>query len=448
MKTSFAKQLALFFIFTLVVGFSLPVSAEEVHTIRLPEALKLVFIQNTNHVLFLWEQELSEKREALKNHPQITAEIKPLTAKDGILEGPEGSLKARIDLPLNDNLSLNSNLDLNLDTTGFNIKPSANLTLDYDFFALPEKPESVDTAEAKLRREINDLVSQTIVFFFQLQEKLEEVEIVEKRYNYLKELVEAAERTPDYDDLKLKEDLRAIEREFASLTHDLAQLQVDFVSFLGVDAEINYIPEFELRDFALDLNEEELLSELYSVNQGFRQAQAQFDLAQKKLSMEQKTGGWNLKASGGIHLGADSTKPTSSGPSWNTGLVASKLLYPHKIVLDELEFGVAQAKQTLKTQEKSLQAELRRALQSVQSAQEQVELSQKQLQEAQVDWDYRQREYQAGLITEFQLRDARLSFREAELMKTKRERGYSQSILNLWHLLERELDVLVSQLIS
>ncbi|MCK9525448.1 MAG: TolC family protein [Limnochordia bacterium] len=444
MKNKHRIALVVSFTLVMLLSFSQVSWATMPKAIILEEALKLAFQHNTSHALFLWEQELAAEREALEKHPHVTAKTDPVGIRDGQFQGPTGSVLLRI--PLGENLDLSGTVTLGLQDKGVRLTPAGSLELDYKFLSLAEKPGGGPTPEENRRRQVNNLILQTVDLLVQLRKQLDLRGYEEDRLRHLEASLEAARQTPDYDDLELRKQLRDQVAALAMIgeTHD--QLQLQLVTLLGASDAALYDPVVRLQDFSATLSEEELQTELFSSSTSLRQAQEALTLAQARLDRERKTRGWDVNASGGIRV--NEGKEGDPGWNWDVALSATKTLYPRNIILAELEFAVAQAEHALETQENSLLGELRGAIQVVKSAQDQVQLKGEHLAEARDDLAFRRRQYEAGLVTGLQVQDTALILRKAELDYDHEKMLYAQQVLTLWNLCGRDLQAVVYTVIN
>jgi outer membrane protein TolC len=227
------------------------------------------------------------------------------------------------------------------------------------------------------------------------------------------------------------------------MREELEQLQLELVTVLGMPTIASLDPQIGVRDVRQALNEADLYLEALASNLPLRQAQVKVERARDALALERKTRGWDVKASGGLQV-----NEVTSGLTWNVGLMASKTLYPRNTVIEELELSLAKAEHELSVQENALEGEVRRALQSVTAAENQVELLAEHLAEAREDLDFRHRQYEAGLVTELQVQDTALTLQKAEYDYAVAQMHYAQSILNLWNLCGRDLSQGVFELID
>lgn len=442
MKTSLGKILGVFAVLGLLLGYSLGSLAAEVRTINLEETLGQVFKHNTSHFLFLWEQGLLAEKEALERYPKITTEIKPVGAANGQLVKPEGNLTMK--MPIAKGLDLSSTISLAVGTNGVDVIPSGNLVLNYDFFALPNQGDGGPSLEESLLLQGNALVSETINLFIELRQKLDLKSYEEGRYYYLEASLEAARLTPNYDDLKLKREFRDQAARLAKIKEELNQLQLRLGAMLGESNDVIYDPVLEVAELDVNFVEGDLLEELFATNSAFRKAQAELSVTQARLAQERKTKGWSLRADGGISVNA----VPSQGWNWNAGLTASKTLYPSHITLEELELAVAKAEHGLSVQKNALAGELRSYLQAAKSAAANIELKAEHLAEAKDDFSLRQRQFEAGLVTELQMEEARLVFEKTELDYGHSQMSMAQSVLRLWSFCGRDLPKLVFELVN
>ncbi len=441
MKTRSFKTLGGSLLIVIVCGFLQSAWAAEFTTITLEEALDLAFQQNTSHTLFLWEQELSEKRDLLDKHPKVTAHTDPAGIADGQFQGPSGSLT--MTMPLGKNFDLTGKVAVALDANGVTVEPSGSLSLDYTFFALPERESGGLSAEEGRQTRANRLVLQTVDLLVQLRQQMDLRDYEQGRLNYIEASLEAARLTPNYDDLALRQKLRAQVATLALAMEKLDQLQLQLATILGVSEPVIYDPTFVLQDMNFNLVEEELQEELFASSAALRQARAELVRSQDKLAVERKTRGWNVEASGGLR--SNEVRP---GWTWDVGLSATKILYPRNIVLEELELAVAQAEYALEMQKSSSRGELRGAIQAVRATEDHLQLTMAHLAEARDDLDFRYRQYEAGLVTALQVQEATLALQKAEIDYEHGKMGLAQSFLSLWDLCGRDLRVLIFEVIE
>lgn len=414
--------------------------AAELTPITLKEALDMAFQQNTSHALFLWEQDLAQQREILKKHPQVKVKADPASIKDGELQEPTGSLS--LSMPLGKNLDLHGTVTIGVHTDGVAVDPSGSLTLDYQFFALPDQPGGHPTPEENRQKQSNSLVLQTVDLLVKIRQQLDLRSYEVGRLKHLEDSLEAARLTPNYDDLELKKQQRDQAAKLATMQEELDQLQLKLITILGIAEIWSYDPMFAVVDISVGL-EAELETEVFAANSQLRQAQAELTLAQDTLDLERKSRGWDVQASGGAYANEAKT-----GLTWNVGLSATKTLYPRRIMLEELELAVVKATHALEMQESALRGELRGAIQGVRAAQDQVELRAEQLGDAREDLALRQRQYEAGLVTRLQLQDTTLALEKAQLDYDHGKMLYAQNILVLWDLCGRELQTMVYEVIN
>lgn len=447
MKTRSCKILTAALLIIACCGFFQSGRAAEPRKITLAEALDLAFEQNTSHALFVWEQELLEKREELRKHPRITAQAEPGGVRNGEFAGPEGSIS--LSMPLGGHFSLEGTLRVGLDEQKVKFSPSGSLNLDYDFFALPETVKSELLAEQNRQAQSNSLVLQTVDLLVQLRQQLDYRKQEEGALRHLEDLLAAASLTPNYDDLELRQKFRAQTEALARTQEELEQLQLRLSVLLGEAEGVQYDPVITVEDFRLELNEDELKEEVFAASPQLREAQARLAAARQELELERKSRGWDLKVSGGVNLNQAGLEQTGSKPlNWHIGLTATKTLYPQSIVLEELELAAAQAEHALETQERALLAELRSVMQGVRSAAEMLQLKGEHLAEAREDLAFRQRQYAAGLATELQVQETFLSVQRAEDDYAHSKLLYAQSVLALWNLCGRDLRTLVFAVIN
>lgn len=435
MKAQGDKFLGAILILCLI--FSIPqVARAKQASITIREAIDLALRQNISHSLYVWEQTLAEQREVLEKRPQITTNLAPLAVHNGTFAGPEGGIN--IAMPLGEHFDLNGNVTFKLDDKKLKAESEASLSLDYDFFAPPAKRQTVFSREEKLKSQVNSLVLQVVDLLIQLRQGLDLQSLEKARLEYLEASLEAAHQTPNFDVLPLRKQLREQVAKLASIQDELDHLQLRLSTLLGIPEGTNYEPILEPQQLELSLAEAELREELLSSSPVLGELQAELNHAHESLKLEQKTKGWDLKTRGEINLDLE----------WSVAVSASKTLYPRAIVLQELEFAVAKAEQALDQGESALVEELRRTLQTVKSTEKSVELAEAQLTEVQDDLSLRQREFQAGLVTEFQVKETHLSLQQAEHNYFHAQLNYVRSILELWNLCGRDLPAHIVELIS
>ncbi|MGB4178547.1 MAG: hypothetical protein WBK80_01060, partial [Limnochordia bacterium] len=104
------------FTLTLVLLAALAAScaaAGELRPLTLAEALETALEHNTSHALFLWEQDLTQRRAALQKQPQLGAELHPAGLENGTWQGPHGSLS--LTMPLGSHLKLSGKVTVSLE---------------------------------------------------------------------------------------------------------------------------------------------------------------------------------------------------------------------------------------------------------------------------------------------------------------------------------------------
>ena len=410
--------------------------ADQTRTITLKEALDLAFGQNTSYSLFSWEQAIAERRERLQKFPQVTTRIEPFSVQAGVFADPEGSVT--VTMPLGETIDLTGSISVKLDPQAIELKPTGSLTFSYDLFSPPTTKQTVLSAEEEMKNQANALVLQVVDLFIQLRQAIDLKDYEEAYLEYLKTSLEAARLTPNYDELPLRRELRDQMAKLSSMQEELDQLQLRLAILLGTTESGTYNPVLDPRHLELGLVEEELLHELFSTNHTVRNARAELVFVQDQLEAEKKTRGWDLEATGSL----------STDLPWQIGVTASKVLYPSAIILEELELAVAKAEHALEAQENAVREEFLRALQAIASQKSNIELRKEHLAEAQDDWGLRQRQYEAGLVTELQMEEAALILRKAELNYFHAQLGYARSVLDLWSLCGRDLTLLVFEILG
>lgn len=416
------KRGILTFVLTLFIlgGFSLSSDAQEKQALTLSSALEQVFTLNPNVSLFLKEQKLVGKREGLTKHPTLKLSATPGEIINGDWQNPRADLTATMSLL--DSLTLKGSLDLKLDQSGVDVEPGGSLTLNYNLLGTPGIVEKKLSQEDDFLQYENALVLKTFNLLADLRERLDEETLAQERLKLLEDHLEASKFVPDYDDLKLKKDLREQKSKLLDLQDVIAQLQLELASHLGATEGVLFDPHLKVHLFELNLAESLYLKQFADTSTSLQGARIKLENTQKELDYERKTAGWNLDASGKVSL--DQT--------WNLKLSASKDLYPRQIILEELELQVAKAEQEFKTAEKSLKDQLKSTLQNIKSSKKQVELQKEQLADARADLELRERQFAADLVTEFQVRETKFELRTKELDYSSAQLAWGKSVLKLW----------------
>lgn len=421
--------------------------------ITLAEALETALEHNTSHALFLWEQELAQKREEAKRQPVVEAQVKPAQVRNGEWADAGGSVT--ITVPLGRHLGLSGALEVGLGESGLDLNPSGTLTLRYDFFALSEENSAVLAPEETRQRQVNSLVLQVFDLFVDLRQAIDERDYRQAVVGHVQKQLEAAQQTPGFDDLELRRKLRSELLSLAAAEEKVNQLQLQLQTVLGWAEVSLFEPLLEVGSLDWVFSEPELQEEVFAASVEVRTARRNLEQAQAKLDLERKTGGWQLTASGTLYAGEvpraelPTLEQQAGGPvNWNIGLSASKTLYPHKIVLEELELAVAKAEHELAVQENALLGRLRSSLQAIRSAQNLVESQGELLRAAEEDLALRQRQYAAGLVTELQVEEAALAVHKARNDYYHQQLAYARSVLALWDLCGRRLQDMVFAIVS
>ena len=242
------------------LALSLPMAASAQVPLSLEEALVTALEHNTSHALFLWEQELAQEREALKKHPQLSAELSPVSVHGKTLQGPKGELV--ISVPLGSSLKLSGQVGVALDGKELEAKPTASLSLGYDFFALPPEDAAELTPEETRQRQVNSLVLQLLQLLVDVRKALDERDYQRAVVGHLEAQLAAAQQTPNYDDFELRRKLREAHAALVSAEEKVNQLQLQLQTALGRTETVLYEPQLTVLDFALEPSEEELLGEV------------------------------------------------------------------------------------------------------------------------------------------------------------------------------------------
>ncbi|HPT82411.1 MAG TPA: TolC family protein [Limnochordia bacterium] len=437
-------------LFFLALGSS-QAGAGAAQPLTLAEALQTALEHNTSYALFLWEQELAQRREILKKHPEVEAAVQPGQLQDGQWLGSGGAVTIKV--PLGRHLDLAGALGVSLDGQGLEVQPSGSLSLQYDFFALPPDEAPLLSAEEALQREINGLVLQVVDLLMGLRQAMDRRDYAQAVLGHIQAKLAAAQKTPGFDDLELRRELRSQMAAVAALEEEVIQLQPQLGTVLGLTGRAVHKPLLEVQVLAGELGEQEIQAEVFAASVELRSARKALEQAQAKLDMERKTGGWKLRAIGSVSLGqlpgerGGAQKQEDPSLSWNLGLTASKTLYPQKIVLEELELAVAKAEHELAVQESTLLGALRGRVQAIRSAQNLVESQGELLRAAEEDLELRQRQYAAGLVTELQVEEARLALEKAQMEYFHQQLAYARSVLDLWALCGRRLQDAVYEVV-
>lgn len=429
------QVLALLVVFCLMLNAGLALAKVE-RIITPAEAIGLAFEHNLEHSLFLWEQELAAKRGALAKHPTVQVTTTPAKIENGQWQEPTGNLTFA--LPLTSGAELEGSLTLEIKQTGPGIAPTGNLDLSYNFFA-PQDNGGGELSGHELRcKQENALVLQTLNLLINLRQALDQELVAAEEYELLQLSLQAAEQTPGYDQLPLRRLIREQAVDLAQKSAEIEQLQLQLASFLGEPADTVYFPAVEFSELNFTYRAEELLEEWFAASIPWRGAQAKLEAARADLEHEQKTKGWQVAASGTV----------DQALNWDVGLTATKTLYPRAIILEELELALARAEQAAETERAKVAMELQSALHKIEAAKTDLALKAEHLQEAEQEWELRQRELEAGLVTPLQLKEARLALLKAENDYRHGRFDLGQSILELWEGCGRELPALVLSLIN
>ena len=100
--------------------------------------------------------------------------------------------------------------------------------------------------------------------------------------------------------------------------------------------------------------------------------------------------------------------------------------------MDKNELGLVETKN-------SLEDSLQNALRTIESEKGNLETQRESLNEVKEDYSLAERKFKAGLINDFQLSEAKIMLKRAELKYEHSKFAYGQSILNLWNLVGRNL---------
>ena len=406
--------------------------------ITLADALALALEHNMGYALFLWEQDLAQRREALQKHPKVAAEVKPAGFEDGQLQGPQGSLT--ITVPLGRHMTLSGKMGVAVDSQGVDLRPTGTLILEYGLFALPKEEGASLSPEEELRREVNRLVLQVMDLLIELRQAIDSRDYAQAVLAHLEAKLAAAEQTPNYDDFELRTKLREQTAALGAAQERVDQLQLQLQTVLGTAEPAFYEPLIAAGVQEVDYALAELQEEVFAASAELRSARQQLERARTELELERKSKGWDLKVSGALQAGED--------PDLSVGLSASKTLYPYRIILDELELAAAKAEHNLEAVEAALLGELRSSLQAIAAAEERIRLRAELVAAAEEDLELRQRQYAAGLVTELQVEEAVLAVQKAHLDYFHSELDYARTVAELWNLCGRDLTEAVLSLIG
>ena len=429
------------FTLTLVLLAALAAScaaAGELRPITLAEALETALEHNTSHALFLWEQDLAQRRAALQKQPQIGAELHPAGLQNGTWQGPHGSLS--LTMPLGSHLKLSGKVTVSLEDKELGIEPQGSLNLDYDFFALAQEAAPELTVEESRQRQVNSLVLQVFRLLVDLRKALDQRAYAQGVLEHLEAKLAAAQQVPNYDDLQLRRELRDQRASLAAAAERVNQLQLQLQNVLGSTEPIFYEPQLKVHSLDLEFSQEELEGEFLAASPELRRAEAELEQARAQLELERKSRGWQVKVSGGVQAGQDL--------NWSVGLTASKALYPRDVLVEELELAAAKAEHNLQGQENALLGELRSSLQALTSAQRQVGLLGELLAAAEEDLELRRRQQAAGLVTDLQVAEAALAAEKARFDYFHAQLDYALRAAELWQLCGRDLKDALFQVVN
>lgn len=400
------------------------------------EAITLAFEHNLGHSLFLWEQDLAAKREALAKQPTIDVTATPVNLRNGEWQDPSGSLT--FSLPLSSEADVKGSFTLKVKQTGLDTTTTADLTVSYDLFAPPKLGGAELSREEERREQENSLVLEVLSLLLGLRQALDQEEHATQEYELLQLSLQAAEQTPGYDDLPLKREMREKSSKLAEQRAKIERQQLQLAAFLGIPAGTVFIPTVNLSELDFSFAAEEVADEWFAASFTWKKAQANLQAAQEMLNHEQKTKGWQVTAAGDI----------DHGLKWGVGLTATKTLYPRTIMIEELELALARAEQKAEIQKSQTAAGLDSALHKIDSARSNVSLHAEHVHEAEAEWQLRQRQLDAGLVTPLQLEEARLALMQAENTLKQGRFNLALSIVELWAGCGRELAVLIPDLLN
>lgn len=394
--------------------------ARRIEPLTLSAALERVFSSNNSLALFMWEQSLVEKRENLEKHPIIKFSATPAEIANGDLKNPQADFSAS--MALSESLDLSGRIGLELDQSGVEVTPAGSLNLKYKILGNPQLLENKGDPTKSLRQYENSLVLQTVDLLFDLRLKLDQQALTQARIKLLEDQLEAGQSVPDFDDLKLKQELRDQKTSFLTLQTETTSLQIELLSLLGATEDQVFDPWVEVVFREFNLDEADYLGKTADFSASWQSAKTNLENAQSKLAYESKTAGWNLAATGNVSL--DQT--------WNIKLSASKDLYPRRIILEELSLQVAKAEQEFETAERNLRNQVRSAIQGIKNAEKNRELQVNNVADATKDLELRERQFVADLVTEFQVREARLELQRKKLDYDQALVVWGKSVLKLW----------------
>ncbi|HHU61002.1 MAG TPA: TolC family protein [Natronincola sp.] len=399
-------------------------SAQKLKTITMEEALQQVFEESLSHNLLRREHDLTKKQYGLNKQPNLNLTATPMENINGDWKTPRGSLD--LSIPLARGLDLSGILSFEASRKRIDTKPSASLSLNYSLFKVEE--DNTPLWDRELLTQENALVLQTFSLLVNLRETLDRQLVEKAEYELLKLKLDAALLIPDFDTADLKRQFKAKNTELEDIEANLAKQQRELAMLLGIDGSVNYNPHLNVNDLELVLTLEEYKDELFTFSSKWQRANSDLETAHKKLRNHRLSLGWDVVANGEVNL-----------DEWKVGLFASKPLYPQRVIGEELELLVDKNELGLVETKNSLEDSLQNALRTIESEKHNLETQRELLDEVKEDYSLAERKFKAGLINDFQLSEAKIMLKRAELKYEHSKFAYGQSILSLWNLVGRNL---------
>ncbi|HHY09955.1 MAG TPA: TolC family protein [Firmicutes bacterium] len=406
-------------ILALVFCLAVNATARQAETITWREALELAFERSPHFNFFLQEQRLGEARQKLAKHPEFKITAAPAEIKDGVWQPPRAVLSAT--MPLGDTLGLTGSLSIK-STPRLEAAPLGAVSLNYTPFKWQDPSGEEDGVQKVLLAEENELVLKTIDLLFQLRQKLAQEDFYREKYAYKEKYLAAAASIADFDSLQLKKELRELAARLADLKDeiDLGRLQLGLL--LGTGDDVRFRPSLKVKPYQFDTDFDLYKNDYYSSHAALQTAREKMAAAKSRLAHEQKTGGWNVVVSGSAVL----------NDGWSVGIAASKTLYPRKIILEELKLAAARAEVAFLEQETAAANGLKAALKALDSAAEKIAVQAENVRQAAGDLEALQRRLQAGLTTEWAVREAKMQLSQTELEYESAQLAYVQKVLGFW----------------
>ncbi len=440
MRSRIRSVFPLVILLSVILTWSTTAVAQQ-RMISVSEAIEQAIANNRGLALSLWEKDLQARESELDNYPTVNLDTSPVRIEDGAFK-PQGTLS--VGMPLTEALQLGGTFSTGADPLGSRATPSVTLTLKYKFFEKNSLPaEKTSSDNTTIIRSENELVMKTIILLIDLREKLDQFGHRQGWYEYFQRSLEAAEATPNYDDLGLKREIRNITKELANLAEVIDQLQQELRYLLGDPEDTEYSPVLHVHDFGVEPELVMLIDEAVAYDEKLEQARLGLERAQANLAAEQKSRGWHVTADGRVSWHPHQEPNTN----WSIGLEASKTLCPRHLVMEKLELQVAQAELHFAETRRTVADRIAQGIKGVNVAQDSIQLFTEQLQEAQDDLELIERQFAAGFVTELEIVEARLNLRSVEIDHSHARFAYVQSVLQLYGQCGRELKGLLGKLL-